>query len=953
MTKTRQLSPVNGGALCSSRRLARTLIWTMLAVASASSQMQAAAINTDTWYQFSFTSAGTPATGCAPADPAGQFCVPSSGTPTTFLGAPAWTFMAPAGGAILRIVDGFLSGERFEVFDNLVSIGFTSVAAAGVDCGDDPVLCLATAGVSSGIFNLGAGSHSITIVPTDSPDDLGSAFLLADTSNGVPEPATMGLAGLALCGIALLRSSRHKKKSSAAKTAATMVAILAVTTAAAQAQTPVRFAGPTNSQPLALNADGSFLVVANPDNNTASFFDLRNDRNRKVAEVPVQSEPSGAAFLPNGRKAYIANTVSGTVSVINANIAGGAVGAPKVHIPVGTEPWGLCLTPNGTRLFVINSRSNTVSVINTATDQVVATVAVENEPRGCAVTNDGDADDTDEALYVTHFLSFLQTGKVDGSDDAKIARVTILNTGTNAFVTSVVLNPIADTGFLAAGNALARIAPGANFTFPTGAYPNAMQNIAVKGAWAFLPNTGASPNGPFRFNVNTQSLLSVINRTNFSDAGQTINMHRAVAAQTNTQRLFITQPWAIAFENATNDGYVVSAASNHLVKVRVDVASGAPTVLSDPLDPTRVLQIKVGKNPRGIVVNAADTRAYVMNYVSRDVSVVDLTPARETVVATLPSAALPQAGSQEDKIHIGRELYNTSIGEFDAPAGTGRMSAAGWGSCASCHPLGLSDGVVWIFPDGPRRTISQHTDFDLTDPTRSIQRILNWSAVRDEEEDFELNIRAVSGGQGLIVLADGVTQDPAVQNLTPNASAGRNQVKVRGVNSWDAIKAYIQFGIRPPISPVAKTDPDVIAGRALFQSANCQQCHGDGQWTSARVRYTPPPAANQIVDGQIIGELRPVGTFDPTAFNEVKNTGAPSIGAAGFAPPSLLSVFSVPADTLLHNGSAQSLDQVMANVTHRSAGTGGVDTLSNAADRAKIVKFLQSIDAATTPIPSH
>src|SRR5438128_2156260 len=36
-----------------------------------------------------------------------------------------------------------------------------------------------------------------------------------------------------------------------------------------------RFVGPTSSQPLAMSADNSFLVAANPDNNTVSFFDLR------------------------------------------------------------------------------------------------------------------------------------------------------------------------------------------------------------------------------------------------------------------------------------------------------------------------------------------------------------------------------------------------------------------------------------------------------------------------------------------------------------------------------------------------------------------------------------------------------------------------------------------------------------------------------------------------------
>src|SRR5262249_3701641 len=218
---------------------------------------------------------------------------------------------------------------------------------------------------------------------------------------------------------------------------------------------------------------------------------------------------------------------------------------------------------------------------------------------------------------------------------------------------------------------------------------------------------------------------------------------------------------------------------------------------------------------------------------------------------------------------------------------------------------------------------------------------------RDEQEDFELNIRVVSGGQGLIVQADGVTPDPNVTNFTPLASGGRNQLKVRGVGGWDAIKAFVQFGIRAPISPVFKSDPDVIAGRALFTAANCQQCHGGPQWTTARIRYMPPPGASLVnAAGELIGELRSVGTFNPAALNEVRQNGAPSLGADGFVPPSLLSLFAFP-QTFFHNGAALSLDEVMNDVQHRSAGTSGVDTLTNAADRAKVVAFLNSIDAAT------
>jgi len=728
------------------------------------------------------------------------------------------------------------------------------------------------------------------------------------------------------------------------------------------APTVGRFTAPTSSQPLALTANNAYLVVANPDNNSATFFEVHNDRNKKLAEIAVQAEPSGVAFLPDGKKAYVANTVAGTVSVITTNLANNTIAPASKHIAVGVEPYGLALTPNGSKLYVTNSRSNSISVIDTTTDTVVKTInGVGFEPRGIAITNNGDATDTDETIYVTQFLSLPIAGKADGRDDAKAGHVTVLSTGTDAVVSDITIDPITDTGFKALGDAIARQAPGdatnpANFKFTTGAYVNQLNNIAIKGGFAFLPNTGASPNGPFRFDVNTQSLLSVINRATAKDAGQTVNMHLAVKAQTNPAKLFITQPWAMAFKNAADQAYVVSAASNHLVKVQVNPTTGAATVQSDPGDATRVLQIKVGKNPRGIVVNSTDSRAYVMNYISRDVSVVNLTTAPESVTATLASAALPVAGSKEDKILIGKELYNTSIGVFDPATGTtdaitGRMSNNGWGSCATCHtPNGWSDNVVWIFPSGPKKTISQHVDFDQTVADRSVQKILNHSAERDEEEDFELNIRAVSGGQGLIVQTDGVTQDAAVQNFQPNASGGRNQLKVRGVPAWDALKTYMQFGIRAPKSPESGTDPTAITGRALFQAANCQSCHGGPQWTVSQVNFTPPPGAG-VVDakGQIPAFLRSVGTFDAAAENEVRQNAAAPLGADGYVPPSLLSISAFP-QVFFHNGAAASLDQVMNNVTHRSAGTSGVDTLTNPADRAAVVKFLQSIDGTTTPI---
>jgi len=717
-----------------------------------------------------------------------------------------------------------------------------------------------------------------------------------------------------------------------------------------------RFAGPTSSQPLALSADGSVLAAVNPDNDSVSFFKIVNGLPVRVGTpIKVGNEPNGVVLMPDGSRAYVANTIDGTVSVLAVDTtADPPAQAINPRIKVGTEPYGLALTPNGTRLYVTNSRSNTVTVISTRTNTVVKTIRVGPEPRGIAITNDGDDSDADETVYVTQFLSLPVAGKVDGADDAKAGHVTVISAGTDTATADVRLDPIADTGFKAAGDALQRIPPppSPNFIFPTGAYPNQLNNIGILGNFAFVPNTGASPNGPVRFDVNTQSLLHVINRSTGLDAHQTLNMHEAVRDQTNPAKRFNTVPWAIAFKHAAPEAFVISAASNHVIKLAVDAGTGAAEVELDPSDPTRVLQIPTGRNPRGIVITPDDARAFVMNYVGRNLTVIDLTTSPERRIASVESAALPARGTLSDKIHVGRELYNTSIGTFDpvtpgGPAIVGRMSNNGWGSWSSCHPNGLSDNVVWIFQPGPRRTIAQHGDFAAVPP---LQRVLNWSAERDEEEDFELNIRAVSGGAGLIVLPGTSTQDPTVNNFFPLPSGNRNQLKVRGVNAWDAIEAFVQFGIRAPISPVSDTEPDVVAGRALFASANCQSCHGGPLWTSSRLTFTPPPSVSAIQNGQLVAQLRDGDTFDPAAVNEVRQTGAPPLGADGFQPGSLLSLFAFPGP-FLHNGAETSLEGVLQNVTHRSAGTGGVDTLTNAADRGKLVRFLLSIDRQTPVFP--
>ena len=102
--------------------------------------------------------------------------------------------------------------------------------------------------------------------------------------------------------------------------------------------------------------------------------------------IEVGCEPTRIAIAPNGKHAYVANTFSGTVSVIDT-----AANAVSATIPVPSALEGIAISPEGQRVYVTSrAGQDAMVVIDTGTNTILDTVTgVGGAPGGIAVSPDG------------------------------------------------------------------------------------------------------------------------------------------------------------------------------------------------------------------------------------------------------------------------------------------------------------------------------------------------------------------------------------------------------------------------------------------------------------------------------------------------------------------------------------------------------------------------------------
>lgn len=606
---------------------------------------------------------------------------------------------------------------------------------------------------------------------------------------------------------------------------------------------------PSWGAPIAISPANEQVWVVNPDAGSVTVVDAI--QLAKTDEIQLGQEPWSLAISPAGDEVYVLDRTTGILIILNAYTH-----QVIANLSIGSEPGQIALSPTGSRAYITLTSDDEVAIVDLKNIQLAGRISVQPRPYAIAITDDGDEDDDDEIVYVTHLLALSLTGGLEATDDGRAGQVTIIDTGKNTIIDQI------------------RLLPNIN------GFPNLLAGVALTQDTAWIPQVRAAPNLPNDLTTTVFAAVTGLHLGKMTEVTQThllLNDQDVFGSPVNNPVAAIPSP----------DGkmlYVVLAGSD-LVEV-IDV--------TDPSQPRLLKFLSAGRNPRGLAISQDGKYGYVMSFLSRAITVLDLEQLEMRAEIPVTSETL------EPDVFRGKILFNNATSP--------KMSQGSWLSCASCHPDGGTDSVTWMFPDGPRQTPP------IWNATETLP--WHWSAALDEAQDVEDTIQHIQHGLGL---ASGI--DPPLLG-EPNANRSE---------SLDALATFMAHGIRVPNAPSLMSDTS--AGRALFLSAGCNTCHGGPSWTDSTLSGeagTLDPDSNGMIDAG----LHDVGTYNPLDLR----------GEHGFDSPALLGVgLTAP---YFHDGSMPDLIALLASGHPDPHGAG--NGLNNSEIEA-LSLFLQSIGVDTPP----
>lgn len=154
----------------------------------------------------------------------------------------------------------------------------------------------------------------------------------------------------------------------------------------------VRATLPTGEAPheVAVSPDGRLALVSNygtrqAPGSTLTLIDVAAAQVVRTIDLGEYRRPHGMAWLADGQRAVVTAEAKGALLVIDA-IGGGVLFA----VPTGQEVSHMvAVSPDGRRAFVANIRSGTMTAVDLETRQAITPVATGAGAEGVAVTPNG------------------------------------------------------------------------------------------------------------------------------------------------------------------------------------------------------------------------------------------------------------------------------------------------------------------------------------------------------------------------------------------------------------------------------------------------------------------------------------------------------------------------------------------------------------------------------------
>ncbi len=569
------------------------------------------------------------------------------------------------------------------------------------------------------------------------------------------------------------------------------------------------------SGPIQITNNGGFVWAVNPDHDSVSRIQIGSQfYNISQFPLPVvtgggRNNPQGLALSPVANEVWVAAPDADRVYILDTTL-GSALAT--IVLPVGSSPSSVAISADGTRALVALHRAGGVAVISTATRTVTTIIGdMYRHPLGITFTSNPDE------AWVSHSLP-------DG-EDSYISALDLTTNTVKALVPLKFVNPrntgqvaddpvpVPEGGYIVVRGHVAQ-PPGINQLWIPCQYHN-RQNDTM------LPDSTVN------------AALHKIDLSTFEHFADNRCVLSAVYAHT-TQSVLIGDGWNahisgpvdIAFSADGATAYMLNTDSNDVVVFPTNITLDKP-VASDPLP-----EINVGDNPTGIVASPTSSKLFVLNYLSRNVSVINTqTLAVEANLSLTFNTPEPVPAP----VLLGAKLFSSSADL--------RLSSSGKVSCASCHPGGEADSQTWEFAQfgaGSRKALSLLGIALSSGPQVMGRGQFHRAGDRDELQDFALTfLLPFMNGSGILPSANPPLGAPNA-GLTAEAD---------GLAAFMTSLPALQRS--PHRAPDGSLPEGAVRGAELFKATsgplatNCSTCHTAPNFTDLSFHdvggYAPAP----------------------------------------------------------------------------------------------------------------